>query len=653
MQRLVLSLILVFALPIAAYAQSDDRGFLQGLLEDALSAEGRTIQIEGFRGALSSRATIDRITAADRDGIWLEARDIALTWNRAALLRGRIDAETLSAGEITLTRAPRSEPSLPSPEAASPFTLPDLPVAVALGSLQIDAARIGAAILGEDAVFSVSGSASLADGDGAARLDVERLDRAATLLFDGGFDNATRALRLALDYREPAGGLASDAMGLAPATPLTLVVAGDGTAADFDGTLGFTTDGIERLAGTMRLAADDADEVIFTADMGGDLAPLLAPDYRGFLGPEITLDVDGTIHADGALDLRRATLDAAALTLGGTARIGPDGWPERFDVNGVIEASDQTPVLLPLPGTPTRLTAARISAGYDVAQGTGWQASVTLDDLDQVDFSLGSARLDGRGQIAPQAQSVTGILTARAAAIRFADAALAEAVGDAIDAAFSFDWDSATARLRLSDLAMGGADYTLTGDLTVSDAPAGLGATLAPDLALRADRLDRFAGLAQMPIAGAASLSIRGTAEPLRGAFDLSLGGETRDLRLGIEALDPLIAGTGTLTLAARRDATGLHVEPLALQTPLVRIDTTASLGSDTGNAAFAAELRDLAVLVPGLGGAARVEGTATRPSADAWTVAVTASGPVGSTADIAGTVQADGSAAALVATGQ
>ncbi len=52
--------------PLAVMAQSvaelsaqvdDDRGFLTGLLERNLSGEGRQVVIEGFQGALSSRAT--------------------------------------------------------------------------------------------------------------------------------------------------------------------------------------------------------------------------------------------------------------------------------------------------------------------------------------------------------------------------------------------------------------------------------------------------------------------------------------------------------------------------------------------------------------------------------------------------------------------
>ena len=65
----VLILILAMFLPAVAVAQDDDRGFIQGLLEDALSGPGRSVVLEGFAGALSSNATIDAIRVSDEMGV--------------------------------------------------------------------------------------------------------------------------------------------------------------------------------------------------------------------------------------------------------------------------------------------------------------------------------------------------------------------------------------------------------------------------------------------------------------------------------------------------------------------------------------------------------------------------------------------------------
>ncbi|MFM2356408.1 MAG: hypothetical protein RLZZ528_2144, partial [Pseudomonadota bacterium] len=134
MRRLALALLLLLPLPAAAQDQTaQDRGFLQGLLEDNLSGAGRTMRIEGFAGALSSRATFDSLTIADDAGVWLTARGGALSWNRSGLLKGRIDISELSVREIEMPRRPKQDGSGWS-EAAG-FSLPELPVALNISAL--------------------------------------------------------------------------------------------------------------------------------------------------------------------------------------------------------------------------------------------------------------------------------------------------------------------------------------------------------------------------------------------------------------------------------------------------------------------------------------------------------------------------------------
>lgn len=77
MTRLLLLLSLVF-LPLAALAQTSaeeerDRSFLSDLIEGALSDENQTVRIDGFRGALSSQASVRRLSIADAEGEWLVA----------------------------------------------------------------------------------------------------------------------------------------------------------------------------------------------------------------------------------------------------------------------------------------------------------------------------------------------------------------------------------------------------------------------------------------------------------------------------------------------------------------------------------------------------------------------------------------------------
>ena len=117
------------------------------------------MRVIGFRGALSSNATLEQLTIADEDGVWLSLEDASLVWSRAALLRGRLEVDELTAGRIELARLPKSDPPAPTPEdaEATPFALPELPVSIELGELRADQVVLGPSILGEEAVLAIIG----------------------------------------------------------------------------------------------------------------------------------------------------------------------------------------------------------------------------------------------------------------------------------------------------------------------------------------------------------------------------------------------------------------------------------------------------------------------------------------------------------------
>ena len=110
------ALALLIALPVQA--QEEGKGFLVSKIQGLLSGAGREVDITGFQGALSSAASFDRMTISDAEGVWLTMEDVVLNWNRAALLRGRLEVEELSAARIDIPRLPKAEDSkLPEAEA--------------------------------------------------------------------------------------------------------------------------------------------------------------------------------------------------------------------------------------------------------------------------------------------------------------------------------------------------------------------------------------------------------------------------------------------------------------------------------------------------------------------------------------------------------
>ncbi|MHC0052255.1 translocation/assembly module TamB domain-containing protein [Actibacterium sp. D379-3] len=615
--RYLLAFLWVCLTPLAAFAQDaaqTDRGVLQAFLEDNLSDAGRDVRIIGFKGALSSRATIEELTIADADGIWLTLRDVVLDWSRAALLGGRLEVRELTAAEIVLPRLPGGGGVSASDAEATPFQLPDLPVSVNIGKIRADKVVLGAPVLGEAAEVQLDGSLSLAGGAGKAALEVARIDdEVGTLTLDAAYVNETDQLTLDLALAEGPGGIVSTLLSLPSRPALSLAVTGDAPLSDFTADIKLASDGQERLAGQVRLTAEPGAEGAaplrrFSGDLGGDIAPLFAPDLRPFFGPAMQLSFAGARAPDGRLDLSALSLSAAAMTLDGSFVIGADGMPERFDLTGRIAGDG--PVLLPLSGPETRITRADITAGFDAARGEGWTAQATVLGLSREGLALARGFVTGTGTISrSQPRAVTADLQMGAEGIAPADPAFAAALGDTLTGSATLAWQAGVP-LRLSALELQGAGLRLTGQGALEGFANGY--PVSGDLRLNSDDFSRFSGLAGRPLAGAGSVDVTGSGTLLGGAFDIDLRAGITDLQTGTAQLDPLLAGRSLLYLVARRGATGTVVEKLTLDNTAISASASGTLNGQAGGAVLSAQLADLAPLAPGLTGPATLEAEAT-----------------------------------------
>lgn len=624
-----LTLCLFFLWPLAALSQDDDRGYLTGLLESSLGGEGRIVRIDGFAGALSSRATVDRITMADDQGVWLEMTDLVLGWNRSALLRGRVEVEELSAATITLSRRPQAPENELPPAEAQGFSLPDLPVSISVGSLASPRITIGEPVLGQTLVLTLEASASLADGAADVALLAERIDDR-----EGRFDIATRfdgtALEIAIDIAEGAGGIAASLLGIPEEPPVALAVNGAGPLSEFDATLRLATDGQERLAGTVGLRDRDGGRG-FEADLGGDVTALFAPQYRDFFGEDVALVASGVSGADGALSLDQLDLQTEALRLQGQVALDAQSWPTALDITGEIGNSEGTPVLLPLSGAPTRLQGATLSVQFDAAQSDRFEAAFDVTNLATPDIAIGDISLEAGGTL-ESAAAVRADLRLAANALVFNEMSVQTAVGDRLTGALSVDYADGD-RLTLSGIDLAGADYTLTGRADIAGLNDALSTTF--DLGLRAQSLARFAEIAGQDLSGAAELSLRGTAD-LGGAFDVEIEGATEALALGIAQADAVLAGRTELSIAAARDEAGTRVEALSLENAQLSATGSADIATDNSRVTLDARLTDAGLLAEQLSGPLALTGTA-RQDARGWSVDMDAAGPFDATAAVDG----------------
>ncbi|PSJ19720.1 hypothetical protein CVH10_21380, partial [Halomonas sp. ND22Bw] len=82
---------------------------LERIQDLKISRYGR-LKVYGLKGDLLSDFTIDRITLADSQGVWLEANNLSMDWSYLALLNRSFHANDIKAETIRVLRRPVVEP---------------------------------------------------------------------------------------------------------------------------------------------------------------------------------------------------------------------------------------------------------------------------------------------------------------------------------------------------------------------------------------------------------------------------------------------------------------------------------------------------------------------------------------------------------------
>ncbi|MCA0918912.1 translocation/assembly module TamB domain-containing protein [Pseudooceanicola nanhaiensis] len=613
-------------LPIPAQSQDDDgENFLTRLLQDKLSSAGRDVDITGFRGALSSTATMEKMTIADDQGIWLTLEGAELDWSRAALLRGRLNVNALTADRIVLERLPQGdEPSAPSAE-ATPFSIPDLPVAINVGEINAREVVLGESILGEAATLSLTGAASLADGGADVSLNIDRQDSPGHIELAAAYAPDSKDITLNLSVDEPAEGLISGLMGLPGRPSVKLTVAGSGPLDDYRADINLLTDGEPRLQGAVTLNGDGADGLAFGADIGGDITALFLPEYRDFFGPDVGLTVNGTRAGDGALTLRELDLTSASVRLNGEAAIGADGKPQSFDLSGDI--ADTGGERVTLPGTDVSLDRATLAATFDANAGEAFSLSTQVAGFAMPGYAAEALDLGLNGTIATEGTLTVGAdMTLAAQGLQADDPDVTGALGTEITGGGRIDWAQG-APLRLTEFRIDGASYgallnaTVTpGEAAASDDDTATGTTVEANARLDARDLSAFAPLTGLALQGQAALQADFKSDVMAGTFSLGAAGTTEGIALGIEQVDPLLAPPATLRLAANRTAEGISLETFEISNDEISLTASGKTGNTDGRFVYAARLENSGVFTGAEGGPLALEGSATQTDG-VWTV--------------------------------
>ncbi len=601
----------IFALclgAVAAFGQDESNSRILSYIEEKLSTDSRKITLRGIDGLLASRAKIDEITISDTTGVWLRIEDASIVWTRSALLRGRVEIDELKAARITITRPPVDDRRLPTPEASEPFRLPEMPVSVNIGALDVARLELGEALMGQSAVMAITGSTSLASGVVQANLETTRLDGpGGSFKLIAGYAQDTGAVDMFLRLSEPPNGLAVNAMGLPGLPALDMGIEGAGQIDDLALDLFMRTGDQQNVSGKIVLAGRADGGLGFDANLEGQIDGLVGESARPFFAGKSQIIAKGAQLVDGGYELNAFNVQTASMELGGTAAINQAGSIERIVTRGRI-GSQGTQTQLPVPGGEVSVRAVDLVVDYGNRDDGGWTASINTRGLDIGELDIGFTDISLEGETVRADDGSTQSVTTRATGVMGGfeadDPGIVRALGDRINLNVGTLWQAEQPfQINIAKLTGNGIDLDVAGQVSSFIFDGRIGAKVA--------RLSPFSGLLNRRLAGSADLSLAGRISPFTGTFDITTSGTSTNLRLGVPGLDPLLVGLTNLEGRLTRDQGGLRTKGFSLSNPQISLTSDGEIASENADFGFDAVLSDLSLVRPEVEGQLSLSGRA------------------------------------------
>ncbi len=604
--------LLLLAIPAMSVFSQDEnpeqeKSWFLGFVEQSLSTPNRQITISEIQGVLSSKAAIGRITVADREGVWLTINNANIEWSRRALLRGRLDIETLAAESIVVTRKPLpDETVLPSPE-SSGFSVPELPVSVYLRDLNVQRIALGQEIIGTAAEMSLAGNITLDSGALDSSLQIRRLDAGGQFIIRAAYANASKELDLNINLNEPANGLVANLLKIENRPAVVMQVAGKGALSDLKIDLALDAANDRILSGQLVMARQEA-AYGFDAQLNGQFAGLIPAQFRSFFGDETILRAQGAVRDTGSFVVSALDIQGNALRVKGSAETTSDKFLRRLTLDAAIAKPRGEPVVLPVAGGNTRAERIALKIDFGNRDDAIWTGALTVSRLSTATLAAQDITINAEGLAEnsddAERRAVTFNVIGGIKGITALQPELARALGEQINLAIDGNWKAG------SPLNLARAEITGNG------LSAGLKGTIQEytydgDILLRAGNLAPFSDLAGRPLAGALDLTARGTVKPVGGAFDLTFDGSGTNIEAGNETLSNLLTGETRLTGALARSETGISARNLRVKNRQLELTANGRFGSDNADFTFAAALENMARLSSKTQGGVTLQGTA------------------------------------------
>lgn len=589
---------------LVVFSQDNERSALIEYVEEQISSPSYQIRLNGIEGSLSSDVSLQSITIADEEGIWLEITKPRLIWTRSALLTGRLVVDTLEAEHIDFIRRPLPEETTRSPE-SSALQVPELPVAVILEKLDLPSVEFGPDVFDLAAAASVNGSFVLDAGSVDLDLLINRTDETqGELKAIVKYDGPAKSLALDVKLQEPKNGIVASALGLPGKPPVSLAIIGDAPSSELDVGLSFDVDNSRILNGIVSLR-DGQDGLTANASLNGPLGQLLPPDQRALFGDKSNLQAELVVLKDGGIQLKQSNLESGAVQLTASGLTTADGFLSALSVKGGLTRSDGARIVIPSQNGDQTVQSANIDIDYDAMRQNTWGGKFTISDFVSSDIALGSIEIDAFGTVLnadeQDAREISFDINGAIKQILAKDDAVTEALGSEINLQFDGDWRSGTP-LKITRLNLLGETYKILANGFYAQN------TFDGQISAEAENLDSFSAITNQRLNGSVVLSALGEIEPFSGAFDLKLNGKAQSVETGTARLDKLLIGSTDLDGGVARNINGLVFRDLNLANNQMSARINGQIASDAADLSTTAKINDLSAIDDNSSGAAGLD---------------------------------------------
>ena len=603
---------LALAVPLVAQDQmsaEEQKDWFVSFVEGQLSTPDRQIRLSNIDGALSSQASIREVTISDSEGVWLRITNAAIDWDQGALFTGRLLVRELRADSIAYLRnaVPSGDPDLPPPE-ATPFEIPEFPVAIQIDSLAVPSVTFGEGVFGLGSEISLQGSLRFEGGSLTSALDITRLDGPGGQLdADIAYTNADSSLDVAVTLTEPPNGILANLLSIEGRPEIALGVTGSGPVDNLVTAMTLDAGGTRALEGSATIAGV-ADGLAIDASLGGPIGTLMPSEFRPFFGQQTRLDAAALVRSAGGVEVTGLRLSGGQLALEGSLATTADGFLERLLLTGIVADAGGAPVVLPVPGAATTIARADINVDFGSAGGEGWNASIGAQGFSNGEFAAREIAISASGVAAsladPGQRRITFNADGTIAGIASSNADIAAALGDSAGFGLAGLW-SAGEPIHIAELRLIGEALAMGLDGTIADN------VFTGRIGVETSSIAPFSGLAGRQLGGAMALAATGTLSPLIGGFDLTLDGTADDLQLSEPALDGVLAGRVTLAGRVARTEQGLVARDFRLGNDRVAITADGTFATAAADFRFAADLSDLSLVSENAAGRLAITGSA------------------------------------------